>query len=785
MSRTKTLPRTNPSKRRSRRGAKTPSKALPHVGPIFAGPVLAGMRLNALLSLLLAIVTLALYSPVLGHRFVLWDDGVYVTGNPHIRGGLSWSTIRWAFTATAAANWHPVTWLSHAFDYQVFALNPAGHHFVSIVIHALNAVVLFLVLAWITRRVGASFFVAALFALHPLNVESVAWIAERKNVLSTFFFLLAIAAYAWYAQKKDWRRYLLTVTFFAIGLMAKPMVITLPFVLLLLDYWPLNRTTSSPPSPIGAPQLSVPKLLLEKIPLLILSAASGRITLLAQRSGNAVRNLHEFPFAIRAANAVVSYSLYLWKMLWPARLAALYPHPSVLPAWQVLLSAFILFAITTLVLVFHRQRYLLVGWFWFLGTLVPVVGLVQVGEQAMADRYAYIPLIGIFIMIAWSFDDWAEARRLRAPWRVIPASCGLILLASVTLRQMSYWESEYTLWAHTAQVTNQNPYAHAELGAALLKPEFAMTAIDLEGLGPEERLAEARSQYEQALSLYRQLMQRYPETYLPDLAATLSNLGDVARLQNQPEEARRRYEESVQDYRMLVQQNPSPHLTNMVTSLSNLANIDWRLNHLDEAHSHYEEALQIYRQLERQNLGAEQPKIVDTLISLGQLAKAQKQPDKAFPYFEEALDIGRRLAQQDPAIYLPSLAGRLVNFGNFDAEQERLDDARQHYEEAIKIYRQLVLQDANSFLPQLANALNNLGFVDRLQRRIVESRAHYQEALGLFLSIAQNDKRYAGNVTRIEASLRELDAKGSLAGKADEIIGTRSPSKDAGSRPEN
>ena len=565
-------------------------------------------------------------------------------------------------------------------------------------------------------------------------------------------------------RKKDWRRYLLATTFFT-WIDGQAMVITPSFVPCSSIIAPLKRTPGSPPSAIGAPQLSVYKLLLEKIPLLILSAASGRITLIAQRSGHAVRNLREFPFAIRAANALVSYGLYLWKMLWPVHLAALYPHPSVLPPWQILLSSFILLAITTLVLVFRRQRYLLVGWFWFLGTLVPVIGLVQVGEQAMADRYAYIPLIGIFVMIAWGFEDWAETRHLRALWRVIPASCVLILLATVTLRQMSYWESEYTLWAHTVEVTDQNPYAHAVLGAALLNPDLAMTAKDLEGFGPEQRLAEARRHYEQALSIYRQLMRQYPETYLPDLAATLGNLGDVARLQNQPEEARVRYEESLQDYRVLVQQNPSAHLTNMVISLSSLANIDRRLNRLDEAQSHYAEALQIYRQLERQDPGTEQPKIVDTLVNLGLLARAQKQPDKAFPYFEEALDIGRRLAQQDPATYLPNLAGRLINFGNFDAEQNRLDDARQHYEEALKIYRQLVQQDPSSFLPQLANTLNNLGFIDGRQQRIDESRAHYQEALGLFSRLSQNDRRYAGNVARIEASLRELDAKGSSRGR--------------------
>jgi protein O-mannosyl-transferase len=404
MTHLKTISKSNRSKILSRHGREPLPKARPQVGPVFVGATP-----NVALSILLGFVTIALYTTVLGHRFILWDDYAYVVNNPHIRGGLSWPTVRWAFTTTAAGNWHPVTWLSHAFDCQLFALNPDCHHFVSVIIHALNAAILFLLLASITRRRAASLFVAALFAFHPINVQSVAWVAERKNVLSTLFFFLAIAAYAWYAQKTDWRRYLLVAVLFAVGLMAKPMVITLPFVLLLLDYWPLNRTPGSPPSRIGAPQRAISKLLLEKIPLLALSAIDSRITLFAQRSEHAVRNLHEFPFAIRAENTLVSYCLYLWKMIWPTRLASLYPHRSVIPAWQVLLSALILLAITALVLVFRRHRYLPVGWCWFLGTLVPVIGLVQVGEQAMADRYAYIPLLGTFIMIAWSTEDLADA----------------------------------------------------------------------------------------------------------------------------------------------------------------------------------------------------------------------------------------------------------------------------------------------------------------------------------------------------------------------------------------
>ncbi len=390
----------------------------------------------AFLCVLLAGVTIALYSPVFGYRFIVWDDHEYVTANPYIRTGLTWSTIKWAFTATYAANWHPLTWLSHGLDCQLFALNPAGHHLHNVLLHALNAVLLFLLLAWMTKRTGPSLVVAALFAVHPLNVQSVAWVAERKNVLSTLFFLLVIGAYVRYVQKPDWRRYLPVTALFALGLMAKPMVITLPFVLLLLDYWPLGRmqlekTQSKETSMSGMPQMALSQLVLEKIPLLLLSAASAWITLKAQRVGHAVRNLEEFSFAIRLENAVVAYGLYLWKMLWPAKLAVLYPHrANTLSMWEVALSALVLVGMTALVVALRRKGYLPVGWFWFLGTLVPVLGLVQVGEAAMADRYAYLSLIGIFVIIAWTLDDWAEARKVGTVWRVIPA---LFVLAALSL----------------------------------------------------------------------------------------------------------------------------------------------------------------------------------------------------------------------------------------------------------------------------------------------------------------------------------------------------------------
>ena len=678
------------------------------------GSSLTSKNLDTVLCFLLAAVTIAIYSPIMGNSFVVLDDQEYVTANPHLHRGMTWSTAKWAFTSTAAANWHPLTWLSHALDYQLFALNPAGHHLDSLLIHALNAVLLFLLLAWMTKRIGPSLLVAALFALHPINVESVAWVAERKSVLSTLFFFLAIAAYAGHAQKPDWRRYLLVAVLFAAGLMTKPMVITLPFVLLLLDYWPLGRIAGAPSTVVGAPQLTVSRLLLEKIPLFFLSAASALITLKAQRSGMAVRGLHQFPLAVRIENALVAYGLYLWKMVWPARLAPLYPHPgTLLPDWQWGLSALVLVGVTGLVLIFRGKGYLPVGWFWFLGTLVPVIGLVQVGDAAMADRYAYVPLIGIFVMIAWSFDELADEKGIRIFWRVLPATCVLAALSVVTFHQLSYWENEYTLWAHTLAVTARNPFAHDAMGAALMDPGLAMTANNLDGLNtPQKRMDAARQHFERALELRRQLAQQNPG-YLPDMANTLIHLADQYRSQRR----------------------------------------------IDEAHHNYEEALQIYRQLAQENRGANLPYLAMVLNDLGILDGIQNRTDDAREHYEEALKLYHQLAQQNPDAYLPYLAITLNDLANLDGIQRRTDDAREHYEESARIYRQLAQQDPEKYLPYVARTLYNLGFLDGSQNRVAEARAHYDEALELFRKLWQSDDRYAGDVRRVEASLDELEKK--------------------------
>lgn len=417
------------------------------------------------LSLLLVVFALAVYNQATHFQFVNFDDDRYVTENPHLKSGFSWTTIKWAITSTDEANWHPLTWMSHALDYQWFHLNPTGHHFTSIIFHALSGCILFLLLFRATRRLGLSFLVAAIFALHPSNVESVVWVSERKNVLSTFFFLLTLGAYGWYASKTDWKRYLAVAGLFICALASKPMVVTLPFALLLLDSWPLQRIQGWT-EPSGNPQSSPVKLILEKIPLFALSAASSLITMRAQKAAGAVGAL-PFPLAVRLKNALYSYFLYIRETIWPSNLAPLYPHPgNALPIWKAVLAALILLAISAMILRL-RRGYLTTGWLWFLGTLVPVIGLVQVGNQAMADRYTYIPFIGLFVAIVWGVSELVEAAKLSVTIRVAAAACIVLTLASVTYRQAGYWRDSLRLWKHTLEVTNNNFVAEDEYGGAL------------------------------------------------------------------------------------------------------------------------------------------------------------------------------------------------------------------------------------------------------------------------------------------------------------------------------
>ncbi len=445
--------------------SKTRAEALSTARP-FSSPE----KRTVILSLLLVLATLALYNPASRHPFVNFDDDGYVTNNSHVRAGLGWDTVQWAFTTTELANWHPLTWLSHALDYRLFGLNPAGHHDTNILLHAANVALLFLLLQWTTGFTWRSLMVAALFALHPVNVESVAWIAERKNLLSMFFFLAALWAYTWYSRKPDAGRYAIVALSFALGLMAKPQVITLPFVLLLWDYWPLERMFPRQRDlASGYAVRPFSALVLEKIPLLAMAAVSAIITMKAQRAGGALRSTLEVSFGARLENATVAYARYFGKAFWPARLAPLYPlHASSPPGWQVATASLFLLAVTAAVVTARKQRYLMVGWFWFLGTLVPMIGLVQVGEAAMADRYAYLPFLGLFFAVCWGVADGAAQRKISPQVLAVPALATLIALAVATHFQLSYWSDNVTLWSHTIEITEANFVAQDNLGGALL-----------------------------------------------------------------------------------------------------------------------------------------------------------------------------------------------------------------------------------------------------------------------------------------------------------------------------
>ncbi len=537
-----------------------------------------------ILCLLLAAITLALYNPVVQHPFVNYDDDRYVTENPHVRQGLTGQTIAWALTSGDQSNWHPLTWISHALDYSLYRMNPVGHHFTSVLLHTANVVLLFLILLSATGRTWASAFVAALFAMHPINVESVAWVAERKNVLCTLFFLLALWAYGWYAQKPHWKRYLLVAAFFAAGLASKPMVITLPLVLLLVDYWSFQRVSPDRgPTPWS-------RLILEKLPLFALSAASAVITLLVQRAGGAVRSTAEFSFGIRLENAIYAYAMYLWKFVWPAKLAPLYPHPGdSLALWRVALAAVILIAITVLLARSSSLRYLLVGWLWFLGTLVPVIGLVQVGQAAMADRYAYIPEIGIFFMMAFAIVHWAK--RIPPVWIAMPAILTLVALAFATYRQIGYWQTNAGLWTHALAVTENNFIAEDNLGGALL----------LEG-----KEDEAHDHFEAAAHIN------------PKDPMSRTNLGTYFQTHNQLREA-------IAQYEIAVTLTSDPGLL-----AQNYANMGVAHGQLQEDN----DALQDFQQALHFN-----PNQFNAWLGMGVLAEKQGRTDEAIQDFSRSIDL--------------------------------------------------------------------------------------------------------------------------------------------------
>jgi Tfp pilus assembly protein PilF len=560
---------------------------------------------------LLVAIALVAFAPVFSYGLVDYDDIAYITDNSNVRAGLTLSGIRWAFTTGYMANWHPLTWLSHMVDVQLFGENAGAYHAVNLLLHVLNTLLLFAVLRRTTGSLERSALVAALFAVHPMHVESVAWVAERKDVLSTFFWLLTTWAYvAWVARPRR-RTYALVVAAFALGLLAKPMLVTLPCVLLLLDAWPLRRPLR-------------PALLREKLPLFAMALASSAITVVAQRQGGAVMRLELVPLSVRAANAIVAYAQYLRKLVWPVDLAAMYPMSRDLPDPLILAgSAALLVAVTALALgVVRRHPYVLVGWLWFLGTLVPVIGIVQVGVQAMADRYSYVPFIGLFVSIVWGVAEMtSRVSAARTPLRVAVAVV-LAACTALSLRQVRYWRSSEVLWTRAMDVTPNNYFAQANLAYVLWK---------------QGRSAEA-------IPLFRESIR-----IRPDFAEVHNNLG-VALAQ------RGELREAVAHFREAVRIDP-PY----ADARANIEATEARLRVLDSAVAASASAA-------RAN-----PRDVAALNEHGAALAAQGRIDEAAEQFTQAL----RVDPNQPDLHF--------NLGAVLLRQGRTTDAAREFEAALRL----------------------------------------------------------------------------------------------------
>jgi tetratricopeptide (TPR) repeat protein len=621
-------------------------------------------RVELLVSAVLALVTFLVYSRTFDCPFVNYDDPDYVSQNAQVQAGLTAGGLEWAFTTFACGNWHPLTWLSLEFDCTLYGGPEAGgFHLTNVLLHTVNTLLLFVVLGRMTGLVWRSAVVAGLFALHPLHVESVAWVAERKDVLSTLFWMLALAAYLHYVRRPGLGRYSLVVVALALGLMAKPMLATLPCVLLLLDYWPLRRWSPSPSAeevreqPLPEPA-SWRWLVMEKVPLFVLIVASCLVTFVAQRRGQAVAPLAAVSLAARVGNALVAYAAYTGKMLWPAHLAVYYPHPgSALPLAEVLGAALLLALVTVLMLgPGRRWPYLAVGWLWYLGTLVPVIGLVQVGGQSMADRYTYVPLIGLFLGLTWGVADVGLAWRVPRGYLVGGAAALLAVCALLTWVQQGYWTSNLDLWEHTAAVTEGNVLAHVNLGDCYQE---------------QGRLSDARKEFEKAVAIDPNV----PEPHV-NLGNVLSDLG--------------RKEQAESEFRKAI--DLAPHLA---LPHNNLATVLTELGRPREAVAEFRKAIDLdpERAWSHTNLG-------NVLRSLGQLDEAMAEfrrgaeldPGDAQPHNNLGIvyaELGRReeaAGELSRAIALDPNAGPAhTNLGRVLQDEDRLEEATAEYRTALEL----------------------------------------------------------------------------------------------------
>ena len=646
------------------------------------------IRTNALIAIALAGLTAAIYAQVAAFDYVNYDDPYYVRENLIVQRGLTWQGVKWAFTTTTLGNWHPLTWLSYMLDCQLFGAGPGAQHLVNVLFHALGAVLLFLALERMTRAPWRSAFVAALFALHPLHVESVAWIAERKDVLSSFFWMLTLWAYALYAERPGPTRYLLVPVFFLAGLMAKSMLVTVPVVLLLMDWWPLRRFGAARPTasaPETAAGLSEPKgekdrrrkeerkrpatkpgagkgplpflpLLTEKVPLAILSIAAGAIAIITQQKSGAVVSLTQLSLSERVGNALVSCVLYLWKTIWPTGLAVFYPLQPWPPA-AVLGAALLLGAVSAGVFRWGRRYpYLAFGWAWYLVTLLPVIGLVKLGDAAMADRYTYVPLIGPFIALAWGACDLSARLRLHAS--VLPAAaCGaLAACAIVTHGQIAHWQDSHSLFTRALAVTEKNFLAHNNLAVALIV---------------DGRIEEARAHIEQALAI----QPRYAGAHF-NRGVALARVG--------------RDEEALPSYLKALEINPAFPDANYTVAGLYLSRGD-----VDRAIAHFERAVRTPEPQPKAYAG-----LAEAYILKGRM--------------DEALSVSLSALEWQPAD-----AKLHYNIGSIYIYKGRGDEAIAHFQEAVRLD------------PDYSRARNNLGSALMLRNRIDEAIDHFREAVRL------------------------------------------------------
>jgi len=619
--------------------------------------------------LLLLAVTLAAYGQVIKHDFVSLDDDIYVTENYYVRAGLTSAGIVWAFSFTDSPYWHPLTWLSHMLDCQLYGVSPSMHHLTNVVLHLANSLLLFLVLYHMTGALWRSCFVAALFALHPLNVESVAWVTERKNLLSTFFWLLTMVFYVRYSKKPGLARYLLVVSIFALGLMAKPMLVTLPFVLLLLDYWPLRRfpvqqldsdtrtEAANATMPVFQKTTYV-SLVLEKVPLLILSVLSSYLTSLSvQRSGILISTTL-VPMKLRIANGIVSYARYIGKLIWPQDLAVFYPYPSTVPLWHSVGAGLLLAGISFLVIrAWRKLPYLCIGWLWYLGTLIPAIGLVQAGQwPAMADRFTYVPAIGLFVMLAWSVPHLLTKWRYRKTGFVLAAGALLAALLLLTWVQLHRWSNTITLFEHTLKVTANNYLAHNNLGNALAR---------------QGKLKQAKDHYVKALRIY------------PTFPRAHNNLANALARQGKSEEAIVHYTKALE----LKPNFPKAH--------NNLGNVLARQGKNQKAIAHYTKALEI------------KPDFAGAHNNLGNVLEGQGKIKEAVFHFSRALELK------------PDFVEAHFNLGNALARQGKVDQAQAHFIRALELK------------PTFAEAHNSLGVILARKGRSAEAIDQFSEALRL------------------------------------------------------